>query len=134
MSTNIPDSLVETVMLYASGLINHYGITPFEYPKKTDVKEVSFGIEVPKKKRKKKRKAYVADPKLVVSLHAGARQCGKTELARLAANSRAAMQEADELAGQQVVYCCGKLRLEFIMDGRCTCNDSLRHNIINSRK
>jgi hypothetical protein len=134
MSTDIPNSLSETVRLYASGLINHHGIRPFEYPKKGDVKEVAFGIEKPVKKSRKKRRIFTAAPGLLASLHAGGRQVSKTQLAKLATDSLAAMQEADELAGEPVVYCCGKLRLRFIIGDVCTCKENLRYTIINSRK
>ena len=140
------DTHTEQVRLYAAALINFHGIRPFEYSKDKksadtgkklddvkvgdDPKVIAKRFRASKRAKKKKTGPYVADELILGSLQANKRQASEHELAELAKQANLALARARKLAGEPVVYCCGKLRIESEIDYECGCRNSRRHKLI----
>jgi len=130
--------LTEIVRLYAKGLINYHDISPFPYPTSEDDKidgKVAFGKttkqDVKRKRKKKKGPRVFGNQELRDSLHKD--RISKPQLALLAERAKQAMQQASQLAGERVIYCCGYIKIESTIEEECEyCRDSRRHQIINS--
>jgi len=132
--------LSEVVRQYAKALITHHHITPFKYPTKQE-ESPEFGADIKELKkqhkrkkalaRKKKKGIFKARPKLLATLESGGFKYTEEELAQLAEKAKQAIEQASQLAGERVVYCCGKLRPSVTIDYKCSCRDSKRHKIIN---
>jgi hypothetical protein len=129
--------LTEIVRQYSRALINYYSIPPFAYPTTTTSMEghVEFGRttkkDVKKKRKKKKRKNIWGGERLRALLRQG-KTYDDQELAKLAKQAKLAIQQASQLAGEPVIYCCGFLRIESRINYECTCSTSRRHKTINS--
>ena len=106
------------------------GKQPVKHTVSTDAEIVAFGDvsakEVSKaaqaRKRRAKKKRFVADPGLLASLAHGAARFTSDELASLREQAMLAIEQASELAGEPVHYCDAGLRTEAECWGTCKDN------------
>lgn len=128
--------LSNVVRLYVRSLRHRYG-SSYLYKKREDVHEdVEFGKSDPKdfkksrRKKKKKKKGKLPDDMLEM-LHSGGFQVDDVTLMFLAGAAACAASRARELAGGDVVWCCGCLRIKSEINYSCTCDENEVYRIVN---
>jgi hypothetical protein len=129
--------LNEIVRQYVAALINYHHITPFKYESEETLEQ--FGDmsakELKKMLRRNKLKKHKAE-KFAISDELRASLASRPtieagELAKLAKQARLAIEQAEQLAGKRVVYCCSNLRVEDNIDYECECGTRQRYRIVN---